>query len=244
MSEVEGGGAHIFALSGLHCRHEQVDWPFEREEAAKIATFWQDFHARKPESFNGRVFLQHRWRIEQGVYVGECLETDFSAFLAWREFGFPGPALRNGFAMAALKAADGAFLLGEMGQGTANPGKIYFAAGTPDPGDRLADGTIDLAGSVLRELHEETGLQAEDVRVEAGWTCVALPPRVAFMRAVHIDLPATEARALMLARMAVMAEQELVDIHIVRGPGDIDEARMPPFQVAYLRWAFGCTERV
>lgn len=24
----------------------------------------------------------------------------------------------------------------------------------------------------------------------------------------------------------------------MRGPADIDEARMPPFQVAYLRWAF------
>lgn len=235
--------ARIFALKALACRHEQVDWAFEREEAARIAEFWHAFHAANPASFNGRVFLQHRARFDDGTCYGDFLETDFAAFLAWRAFGFPvppgsPPALRNAFAMAALRAADGAFLLGEMGPDTANAGKIYFAAGTPDPADRLEDGTIDLAGSVLREMSEETGLRADEVRVGDGWICVDMPPRVAYMRDVTIDMPANAARALMLSRMKAMDERELVDIHIVRGPCDIDETRMPPFQVAYLRWAF------
>lgn len=230
--------AEIFPLQKLECRHCQIDWPFEREEAGRIAAFWAEFHARVPESFNGRVFLLHEARFTADGFVGACLETDFAAFLAWREFGFPGRPMRNFFAMAALRASDGAFLLGEMGAGTANAGKIYFAAGTPDPEDRLADGTIDLAGSVLREMSEETGLRADEVRVSPGWTCVDIAPRLAFMREVSLDLPADAARALMLRRMKTLPEQELVDIHIVRGVGDIDEARMPPFQVAYLRWAF------
>jgi 8-oxo-dGTP pyrophosphatase MutT (NUDIX family) len=230
--------ARIFALADLHCRHVQQDWVFEREQAAHIADFWARFQAENPACFNGRVYLQHHWRIEAGRYLADCFETGFAAFMAWRDLGFPGPPVRNGFAMAALRAGDGAFLLGEMSAATANPGKIYFAAGTPDPDDRLADGTIDLAGSVLRELAEETGLKSDEVQVGAGWTCVDLPPRVAFMRAVTIDLPAMEARALMLTRMASLPEQELVDIHIVRGPADIDEARMPPFQVAFLKSVF------
>jgi 8-oxo-dGTP pyrophosphatase MutT (NUDIX family) len=228
----------VFPLEAISCRHVQVDWPFEREEAARIAAFWADFNARNPASFNGRVFLLHEARFSAEGFTGECLEADFAAFLAWREFGFPGRAMRNFFAMAALRASDGAFLLGEMARGTANPGKIYFAAGTPDPADRLADGTIDLSGSVLRELSEETGLRPDEVSVSPGWTCVDLAPRLAFMREVRLDLPAVEARALMLARMKTLPEQELANIHIVRGLADIDEARMPEFQVAYLRWSF------
>lgn len=230
--------AAIVPLSAVHCRHVQVDWPFEREEAARIAAFWADFHARNPKSFNGRVFLLHQSHFGPQGFAGACLETDFAAFLAWREFGFPGAEMRNVFAMAALRSSDGAFLLGEMAAGTANAGKIYFAAGTPDPEDRLPDGTIDLAGSVLREMSEETGLRVDEVQVSSGWTCVDLVPRLAFMREVRIDLPAEAARALMLDRMITLPEQELADIHIVRGLSDIDAARMPPFQVAYLRWAF------
>ncbi len=38
------------------------------------------------------------------------------------------------------------------------------------------------------------------------------------MRPLTIDLPAEEARALMLSRMAGLAEQELDDIVILRSP--------------------------
>jgi hypothetical protein len=45
--------------------------------------------------------------------------------------------------MAALRGADGAFLLGEMAPHTTNGGQIYFLAGTPDPSD-VFDGKVDL----------------------------------------------------------------------------------------------------
>ena len=52
--------------------------------------------------------------------------------LAWRDFGFPDANIANGFSMAALLSADGAFDLGEMAPHTANAGAIYFPSGTPD----------------------------------------------------------------------------------------------------------------
>ncbi len=231
--------AQILALDELDMRLEARDWAFAAERRDEIERHWTAFLKAKPASFNGQVFLQHAWIIEAGLYRGRYLQTDYASFIAWRDFGHPAPAMRNGFAMAALRARDGAFLLGRMGEGTANPGRIYFAAGTPDPDDLLPDGRIDLAGSVLREMAEETGLQASEVEVGRGWTAVIDGARAAFMRPVRIDLPAEAARALMLARMPHLPHPELSDIVIARSAADIDAEAMPLFQQAYLRHAFG-----
>ncbi len=128
---------------------------------------------------------------------------------------------------------------GRDGPHTVNAGQIYFAAGTPDLDDVLADGTVDLAGSLLRELGEETGLRPDEVSPADSWTAVLTDGRVAFMREVLIDLPADEARALILQRLGTLPEQELSDIAVARSAADIDEARMPLFMQAFLRHAFG-----
>lgn len=233
MSEFE-----IFETDIIDAVLEPYDWPFPREHAAAIAEIWARETARTPALFNGTVLIQHRGTREGRVFRAGYAPTEYRSFLGWTRLGHPPPLVRNGFAMAALQARDGAFLLGEMGPHTANAGKIYFAAGTPDLED-VVDGRVDLAGSVLREMTEETGLLPAEVTVEPRWTSVMGRARIAFMRPVRIDLPAEEARALMLARMQTLEEDELADIHIVRGPDDLDEARMPPFQLAFLRHAFG-----
>src|SRR4030095_3313051 len=99
----------------------------------------------------GRVLLLRRGTIENRVLSGAYLETDFASFIAWRDWGFPDTSVRNCFPRAALRSADGAFLLGQMGVHTATAGQIYFAAGTPDPSDIVGD-TVDLEGGVMREL--------------------------------------------------------------------------------------------
>ncbi|MCA3638590.1 MAG: NUDIX hydrolase [Methylobacterium sp.] len=231
-------GFEIFGTDEIDAVLEPYDWPFPRDHAAEIAGIWARETAAKPALFNGQVLLQHRGWREGRVFRAGYAPTDYRSFLGWMRLGNPPPLVRNGFAMAALQARDGAFLLGEMGQHTANPGKIYFAAGTPDLDD-VVDGRVDLAGSVLRELGEETGLLPADVTVEPRWTSVMGTSRIAFMRPVRIDFPAEDARALMLERMKTLEEEELSDIHIVRGEADLDEGRMPPFQIAFLRHAFG-----
>lgn len=229
----------IVALDRVEARVETFDWAFASERADEIAAHWEKVSAGKPAMFNGRVMLQHRAAIEDGVFHAGYFEADYAAFLGWRDFGLPPPAIRNGFAMAALRAADGAFLLGRMGDHTANPGKVYFAAGTPDREDVRQDGTLDLAGSVTRELCEETGLTLDEIAVEERWTAVIVPGRVAFMRPVGIDLPAEAARMLMLERMARQDEPELSDIVIVRNLADCAAYDMPPFMTSYLAHIYG-----
>lgn len=230
---------HIVPLSDIAARIEAHDWTFVRENGDAIAAHWATISAEKPAMFNGRVLLQHRSLIEDGVFHAGYFETDYAALMTWRDLGRPGPAIRNGFAMGALRAADGAFLCGRMSGHTANGGLVYFAAGTPDRSDVRADGTVDLAGSVLRELTEETGLTPAEITVGEGWDAVFTPGRIAFMRPVTIDLAAEEARALMLSRMTSLEEQELDDIVILRRAADCDRHKMPPFMKPYLTHILG-----
>ncbi|MBV9751277.1 MAG: NUDIX domain-containing protein [Hyphomicrobiales bacterium] len=211
------------------------EWAFARERESEIKAHWTVLKTTSPALFDGRVLLQYERRIEDGVFHARYLATDYSAFLAWRDFGWPDKTIINGFSMAALRARDGAFLLGEMAAHTANPGKIYFAAGTPDPDDITPGGEVDLLGNLLRELEEETGLTSREVSVGDGWTAVLEGQRIAFMRPVTIDMDAQAARALILSRLAKQAHPELADVHIVRSVAEIDEASMPPFGSAYLR---------
>ncbi|AZO81150.1 hypothetical protein BLM15_01935 [Bosea sp. Tri-49] len=233
----------MVALDRVEARVEVFDWAFARERADEIATHWDKLTVGKPAMFNGRVMLQHRAAIEDGVFHAGYFEADYAAFLSWRDFGvqssLPQPTIRNGFAMAALRSNDGAFLLGRMGDHTANPGKVYFAAGTPDKEDARPDGSLDLAGSVTRELCEETGLTLDEISVEERWTAVIVPGRVAFMRPVAVSWSAEEARALMLERIETQAEPELSDIVIVRNLADCAAYDMPPFMTSYLVHIFG-----
>ncbi|RYE32272.1 MAG: NUDIX hydrolase [Hyphomicrobiales bacterium] len=233
---VENGS--IVRLSRVDARVESYDWAFARENAALIARHWAEISAGKPAMFNGRVMLQHRAAIRDGVFEAGYFETDYAAFMTWRDVGYPGPVIRNGFAMAALRANDGAFLCGKMGDHTANAGKVYFAAGTPDREDARPDGTLDLAGSVTRELGEETGLRVDELQVGEGWTALIEQGRIAFMREVRIDLPAEEARAVMLERMKHLEEEELSDIVIVRDLSETQKHDMPPFMRRYLAHIF------
>lgn len=229
----------IVSLRRIEARIEPYDWVFARENGDSIAAHWAKVSDGKPAMFNGRVLLQHRAAITDGVFEARYFETDYAAFMAWRDFGLPGPSIRNGFAMGALRAADGAFLCGRMGGHTANAGMVYFAAGTPDRSDVREDGTVDLAGSVMRELGEETGLSEAEITVGEGWDAVFTPGRVAFMRPVRVALSAEEARALMLSRIETQEEQELDDIVILRSAADCDHHKMAPFMKPYLAHIFG-----
>ncbi|MFY8038826.1 MAG: NUDIX hydrolase [Bosea sp. (in: a-proteobacteria)] len=231
----------IIPIRTVTARRIDFDWPFRRERAGEIAAHWQALKAEKPAMFNGQVLLQCRGEVGGETFSADYFELDFASFIAWHRWGYPqqGSAqIRNGFAMGALRSRDGAYVMGVMANHTVNAGRIYFAAGTPDPGDVLADGTVDLAGSLMRELEEETGLLASEVNVGEGWRIILSDERVAFMRDLVIDLSAEEARALIRDRLSRQSEPELADIVLARSAADIDEARMPLFMQVFLRDVF------
>jgi hypothetical protein len=227
----------IAALKSLELRFAPVRWAFAEERRAEIDAHFAELKHARPALWNGRVLLLHQWSLADGVFRGAYLETDFASFIAWRDWDFPDPTVRNSFSMGALQAADRAFLLGVMGAHTANAGKIYFPCGTPDLSD-IAGDRVDLGGSVRRELAEETGLAASALHVEPGWTTVFAGPRIAQIKVLRSDETATALRTRIMDRLMQEQQPELADIRIVRGPPDLDPM-MPDFVVAFLRhrWA-------
>jgi 8-oxo-dGTP pyrophosphatase MutT (NUDIX family) len=221
-------------LIDIDARLEPATWDFAEERRAEIDAHWRLITAEKPLMFNGAVLLQHGWRLSGGVYSCAYAPVDYASFIAWIHFGAPGAPRRNGFAMAALRASDGAFILGRMAEHTVNAGKVYFAGGTPDLNDVTGEGRVDLGASMRRELFEETLLTAEEVDFETGWTLVEESYRAAFLKPARLPFPATEARRLILDRLSREERPELQDIVVVRSAGDIDMAVTPPFAAAYM----------
>jgi 8-oxo-dGTP pyrophosphatase MutT (NUDIX family) len=225
-------------LKGLEAKVEPQHWDFAEERRGEIDAMWQAQVAKRPKMFNGIVLLQHRWWVENGVYHARYSPVDYASFTAWITLGRPGSPRRNGFAMGALRSEDGAFLLGEMGAHTFNAGKVYFPAGTPDMEDVLPDQTLDLAGSLTREIMEETGLKADEFTVSPQWTLVLDDFRAAFLRPVTVHMSATEARSLILSRLSSETDGELSDIRIMRGMSDLAEPKLPTFARDYMASVF------
>jgi 8-oxo-dGTP pyrophosphatase MutT (NUDIX family) len=186
----------------------------------------------KPAVWNGKVLLCRNPRADNGVHRAEYFETDFASFLAWRDWGFPDKSVFNSFGSGALRSADGAFVLGRMNVQTANAGRIYFPAGTPDPNDVVA-GRVDLAMSIAREVAEEVGLDPSAYAASEDWTIVETGQVVACIRLLQSKLSAAELSLRIEAFIRSEASPELSGVKLVRRRADFDP-QMPTFITAFL----------
>jgi 8-oxo-dGTP pyrophosphatase MutT (NUDIX family) len=222
----------VHRVRALDLTVEAWAWPFAEARRTEIATHFAQQQHERPALWNGRVLLGRNPVFAGDRFSASYFETDFASFLAWRDWGFPDATVFNGFGMGALRCADGAFVLGEMGQHTSNAGRIYFPSGTPDLDD-IRDGAVDIPGSVARELEEETGLAPGEYASDAHWHCIYTGPAVAMIRILHVDMPGEALRARIEANLARQFQPELSAIHLVRGAHDLSTA-MPRFVTAFI----------
>jgi 8-oxo-dGTP pyrophosphatase MutT (NUDIX family) len=226
----------LHRITTLDLKVEPWPWPFAAARRAGISAHFAAKRAEKPQLWNGRILLGRHPAFSGESFSASYFEADFASFLAWRDWGFPDRDVFNGFGMGALRCADGAFVLGEMGQHTANAGRIYFPSGTPDLDD-LSGGAVDIPGSVAREVAEETGLTAADYRAAAHWDCVVSGAAVAMIRTLNVDAPGEALRERIEANLARQQQPELSAIHLVRDVGDLTAA-MPRFVTAFIEAQF------
>ena len=226
----------IHRITQLDLSVQPWSWRFAEQRRADIDAHFAIEQREKPRIWNGRILLGRDPDFTEGSFSAQYFEADFASFLAWRDWGFPDKDVFNGFGMGALRCSDGAFVLGEMGQHTANAGRIYFPSGTPDLDD-ISGATVDIAGSVAREVEEETGLTPADYRAGADWDCVVSGAAIAMIKVLNVDSSGEALRARIEATLGRQHQPELAAIHLVRGTSDLTTA-MPRFVTAFIEKQF------
>jgi len=227
-----GTAATVREVGRLELAVEPWEWPFATTRRAEIDAHFANAQGARPQLYNGRVLLMRAPRHEGDVLRASYFETDFASLLAWRDWGFPGSGVYNCFGMGALRGSDGVYVLGEMGEHTANAGRIYFPAGTPEPAD-VARGRVDMVSNVAREVEEETGLTRADYRAASRWHCVETGATIALMRILECDRPAEAVKHRIEAALKTQATPELSAIHLVRDRRDYRPS-MPAFVTAFI----------
>src|ERR1700743_489767 len=155
------GSPVIHRVTALDLKIRPWSWPFAKERQAEIDAHFSAAQREARALCTGRALFGRTPVFADDRLSAEYFEVDFASFLSWRDWGFPDTSVFNGFGMGALQARDGAFVLGEMAEHTANARPNSFPSGTPDLSDVRGD-RLDIAGSVVRELEEETGLTSAD----------------------------------------------------------------------------------
>jgi 8-oxo-dGTP pyrophosphatase MutT (NUDIX family) len=228
----------ITRVPKVEARYEPMEWAWAKQNQEQIRANWQRRLANTPQMFNGRVLLLRHVELTPDLCRNTYFEVDYADLIGWIDMGHPDRSIANGFAMGALRGSDGAFICGVMDGHTANAGRVYFPAGTPDRSDLKPDRSVNLAASLTRELFEETGLSEGDYHVEDEWIIVQRWPSVALMRLVTLPVPAEEGAEKIRATIAKQDPPELSDVRIIRGPDDIDPQTMPLYLQSFFRWTF------
>ena len=239
----------ILEVDRLECGFVDHRWDFAEERAAMIERHWEERRRANPALYDGLVLLACRVSRAIGEDGARILrvslfETRFSRFLIWRDLGWPDTSVYNCFSMPAVRARDGAYLVGEMGPRHSFAGQLYFPCGTPDPSDIVADGRVDLSGSLERELAEETGLDVAEARSAPNWTVIIDRQYVACIKRLDFDAPSQALAAKVRAFLAAERAPELADAHMIASPQALLDARLPAFMVAYLTRALGGADEI
>ncbi|MBP2445050.1 NUDIX hydrolase [Rhizobium leguminosarum] len=230
--------ATVFPIAGVNLRVLPGSHPFVLAEEAAIRENWAKETAANPALFDGRLVFQQRLSFSEDGIAGEGYVTPFSAFMWWRRQ--PQPQRQGGlhiFAYPVLESADGALVAIRMGAHTANPGQVYFAAGSLEQED-IVDGHCDIEANMRREVHEETGLDLADAAAGPGLYASYSRRTVTLMRLFRFEMTADEMVKRIEAHMLVAEDKEIAGAVAIRSA----DPSAHPYNVSMLpviSWYFG-----
>ena len=211
-------------------------WPLSEDHRAAVETQWRDAVAANPHLWDGRILGLSAPgggmpRVEGGVFRAEAREDAYSAFMLWRQLGFPDIGMCHAFGWALVVGSDGAIIYGVMGSSTANAGRVYPPGGSLEPRDVLADGRVDVDRCIALELEEETGLRAEDASLGA-MVAVTDGPRISFGRIYRYRETAATLAKRIRANLDRQVHRELDDVVVIASLAQAKALGAVPYAVA------------
>ncbi len=222
-------GDGVYCVADVDLRVDVEDWPWAMARRAQVLAHFERKRAANPAYFNGQTFILAAHSLAANVFRASYAPADFASYLFWRDAGFPENGVRDGFGSAILRSAEGHVLLGRQAAGNVNAGSAYLPGGFIDRQDVRADGRIDIDGSVMREIEEETGLDPGRLDRVAGYRLSCAGPLISIGIEFRSRQGSEEMRAAVLAHLAQEAKPELVDIVVIRRPGDLAGANVPDY---------------
>ncbi|WP_208250187.1 NUDIX hydrolase [Rhizobium sp. T1470] len=218
----------VFPIAGLDLRVLSGDHPFYLEQGEAIRENWERETAANPALFDGRMVFQRRLALTDSGIAGEGHVIPFSTFMWWRR-----QASRHGgihlFAYPVLEASDGALVAIRMGSHTANPGQVYFAAGSLELEDVSGD-RCDVEGNMRREVMEETGLDLNVAQAGDRYYASHVRRTVTVLRLFRFGLTAEEMIERIHAHMLVADDKEIAGAIAIRSA----DPKAYPYNIAML----------
>lgn len=232
------GSGRVVAIGDCRLVRGEHDWPYPALHCDAIEAHWQRRTAECPGFFNGTVHLLSHYRIADGILGGQIFPVPFKTFLYWREGGATDTAVHDAFGSALIRSREGHVLLGRQRPGNVNSGLAYTPGGFIDRRDIGPDGTVDIRASILREVHEETGLGAEHWTIAPGYRVTFHGQHISIAMEMRSALAAEDLAARVRARLVADPSSELEDIVVVKGTEGAARHPMPGFVETLLSDVF------
>lgn len=233
----------VFSFNAVQLSLDPAEHPWVAAQHSAIADNWERDQIERPWLFNGTVLLHRGLQLENSVISGTSHRAPYAALrqlVATMPDADANADVWHLFGSALILTADNAMLLIRMAAKTANPGKVYAPAGSLDESD-IANGVVDVGGSILREAREETGLDLSGAVAEnrlLGWRSGSL---VAVFRRFRLEETADVLVSRMREHIRTDPEQEIADVVVVRRPEDAGPTA-PPYMQVMIDFHFTATE--
>lgn len=226
----------VLPVEAVDVRLQKSRHPFELAHQSSIEANWQREHSANPALFNGTMVLLSKLALAGGQLVGECNPVQYATMLYWRR-NKGAPGIEHSFAFPALVSRDNALVAIRMGRHTANPGRVYFAAGSFEPSD-FVDGQVDVEGNMAREVREETGLDILTARTDPQYHIFSKDFATVIFRRYWLEEDAETIARRIEEFVASEEEPEIEGPVIIRSGSDRPDGMMGHMS-AIVRWHFG-----